>query len=215
MEIKNLTKHYGENTVYENFDLTVEDGRITCILGESGSGKTTLLNAVAGLISYDGEITAKKCSYVFQSPRLVPCLTVEDNLRLVCKDTGKIFEALKNLGIDDKAKEYPVRLSGGQAQRVSLARAFLYGGELMLLDEPFTALDLKLKHSVMGLFKEVWKNLKPTVLFVTHDVDEALLLSDRIIIIDGGKIKADFFNDGRDECLRLKIIDVLLDNGAV
>lgn len=214
MEIKNLTKRYGENTVYENFNLTVDDGRITCILGESGSGKTTLLNAVAGLTEYEGEITQKRCSYVFQSPRLVPCLTVEDNLKLVCKDTDRIFEALKNLGIEDKVKEYPVRLSGGQAQRVSLARAFLHGGELMLLDEPFTALDLKLKYSVMRLFKEAWQQTKPAVLFVTHDVDEALLLSDRIIIIESGKIKADFLNDANNERLRLKIIDILLDNGA-
>lgn len=210
-EIKNFCKSYGENTVYENFNLSVDDGEIVCILGESGSGKTTLLNAVAGLTDYTGEITKRKCSYVFQSPRLVPCLTVEGNLKLVCGDGQKILEMLKAFGVEDKAKSYPLKLSGGQAQRVSLARAFLFGGEIMLLDEPFSALDLKLKRSLFELFKLSWSQSKPTVLFVTHDVDEAAELSDRVVIIKKGKIVEIFKNDGQKEQLRSKIIRVLLD----
>ena len=94
IEIKNFSKSYSRNTVYENFNLTLNDGEITCILGESGSGKTTLLNAIAKLTEYGGSITNVKCSYIFQQPRLVPNLTVRGNLRLVCKDENKIFQKI-------------------------------------------------------------------------------------------------------------------------
>ena len=90
LEIKQLTKAYGKNEVYRGFDLSVEEGKITCILGESGSGKTTLLNCIAGLTDYIGQITPVKCSYVFQTPRLVPNLTAEQNLSLVCRDKARV-----------------------------------------------------------------------------------------------------------------------------
>jgi ABC-type nitrate/sulfonate/bicarbonate transport system ATPase subunit len=177
--------------LYSNFNLTVADGQITCILGESGCGKTTLLNGIAGIIPYDGSITKVKCSYIFQTPRLVPNLTVRDNLRLVCKNDDKICDMLKKVHLFEKANSYPKTLSGGQAQRVAIARAFLYDGDVILLDEPFSSLDLKLKQEMSELFLNIWQDTKKIALYVTHDIDEALSISNRIIVIHQGKITFD------------------------
>ena len=106
MRIENLTKKYGENTVYENFSLDINEGEITCILGESGSGKTTLLSCIAGITDFVGEISGVKCSYVFQTPRLVPNLTVYNNLKLVCSDDNNIEEILDGLFIKNKRNSY-------------------------------------------------------------------------------------------------------------
>lgn len=188
IEIANLTKKYSDTAVYENFNLSVEEGKITCILGESGSGKTTLLNAVAGLTKYNGSITQKKCSYIFQSPRLVPNLTVFGNLKLVCGDEEKINSILREVKLSDKAQSYPVNLSGGQAQRVSIARAFLFKSEVILMDEPFSSLDLKMKSEMIKLFFGLWRADKRTALFVMHDPLEALTIAHRILVIKDGVI---------------------------
>lgn len=211
MTIKNLTKRYGNVTVYENFNLEIEEGKITCILGESGCGKTTLLNCIARLTVFEGEITEVKCSYIFQTPRLVPNLTVEGNLKLICKDGTAVEGILEKVRLSDKKNAYPVSLSGGQAQRVSIARAFLYGGEIILLDEPFNSLDLKLKGEISALFKEVQSEFNRTALFVTHDVDEALNIAHRIIVINGGKPSLDISTEGsgKDE-LRKRLLTALI-----
>jgi NitT/TauT family transport system ATP-binding protein len=174
MKISNLCKSYGDNLVYQNFNLEIEDGKTTCILGSSGSGKTTLLNVIASLTDYSGEVTKVLPSYIFQSPRLIPNLTVVGNLKLVCSDEGKICEMLDKTGLIDKAKEYPAHLSGGQAQRVAILRSFLFKSDVILMDEPFASLDLKLKISIMDMFKTLRKEEGRTAIFVTHDVDEAV-----------------------------------------
>lgn len=188
IEIKNFSKSYQDVSVFKHFNLSLDEGKITCILGESGSGKTTLLNAVAGLIKYEGSISKLKCSYVFQTPRLVPNLTVYGNLKLVCNDDKKIMDMLARVRLTEKAKSYPVSLSGGQAQRVSIARAFLFESEIILMDEPFSSLDLKLKNEVTELFFDVWREDKRTALVVTHDVDEAVSVAHRIVVISGGEV---------------------------
>ncbi|MDE7167739.1 MAG: ABC transporter ATP-binding protein [Clostridia bacterium] len=211
IKIKNLTKRYGNLTVYENFNLELKDGEVTCILGESGCGKTTLLNCIAGLTDYEGEIIQVKCSYIFQTPRLVPNLTVGGNLKLICKDEKSIDDALAEVRLTDKKNAYPVALSGGQAQRVSIARAFLYGGEVILMDEPFTSLDLKLKKEISELFLQIQSESRRTALFVTHDVDEALSLAHRIIAIKGGEAVLDISTAGTDKDeLRKRLISVLI-----
>ena len=212
MQIENLTKKYGDLTVYENFSLDIEEGEITCILGESGSGKTTLLNCVADLTEYEGNIQKRKCSYVFQTPRLVPNLTVFKNLSLICADDKKINEMLERVHLTEKANAYPNFLSGGQAQRVSLARALLFGGDIILMDEPFSSLDLKLKKEISALFKNLQKEYGLTALFVTHDVDEALELSQRIIVIKGGKAVLDLRNNGEKsvENMRSELVSALV-----
>lgn len=209
MLIKIDEKKYGDKTVYKNFSLSVAEGKITCILGESGSGKTTLLNCVAGLSPFVGEIPALKCSCVFQTPRLVPNLTVLGNLRLVCNDENLILKTLDDLHLSDKKDAYPKTLSGGQAQRVALARALVYGGEIMLLDEPFSSLDLKLKMEISALFKNLQRQKNITSLFVTHDADEALSLGDEIIVIKNGAI---ILKKERSQLTRDALISVLIEN---
>lgn len=211
IQISNLTKRYGKDTVYENFNLSLEEGKITCILGESGCGKTTLLNCIANLTEYSGEIPKLETTYVFQSPRLVPCLTVRQNLGLVCKDGGKIESILKKVGLSDKTDKYPAMLSGGEAQRVSLARAFVFGGDILLMDEPFSSLDLKLKFSVCDMFLSLHRERNITALFVTHDIEEALKVADRIIILKkGGSYEELAVEEGKEDDLRKKLMQVLM-----
>lgn len=199
IELRNVTQKYGALTVYEKFSLSLEEGKIACILGASGCGKTTLLNMLAGLVPFSGTIEPMQpCSYIFQQPRLVPNLTVEGNLRLVCRDAARIRDMLGRVGLADKAKAYPVELSGGQAQRVSIARAFLHPSSLLLMDEPFSSLDTALKIRLMRLFAEIWREERRTVLFVTHDVEEAYMLAHRALVLRGGKIAADIDCGGGD-----------------
>ena len=199
IELRNVTQKYGALTVYENFSLSLEEGKIACILGTSGCGKTTLLNMLAGLVPFSGTIEPMQpCSYIFQQPRLVPNLTVEGNLRLVFRDAARIRDMLGRVGLADKAKAYPVELSGGQAQRVSIARAFLHPSSLLLMDEPFSSLDTALKIRLMRLFAEIWREERRTVLFVTHDVEEAYMLAHRALVLRGGKIAADIDCGGGD-----------------
>ncbi len=188
MIIKNLCKSYSSLKVFNGFNLDIEEGKVTCILGESGAGKSTLLNVIAGLTDYEGEVPAVRCSYIFQEPRLVPNLTVFKNLRLVCGDEEKINAMLERVKLSGKANSYPKTLSGGQAQRAAIARAFLFESDLVLMDEPFSSLDLRLKIDMMNAFGEVRSRDGRTAIFVTHDIDEALCLSDRIIVLSRGKI---------------------------
>ena len=211
IQISNLTKRYGKDTVYENFNISFEEGKITCILGESGCGKTTLLNCIANLIDFDGDIPRLEATYAFQTPRLVPCLTVRQNLEIVCKDSEKIKHILTKVGLSDKADKYPSMLSGGEAQRVSLARAFVFGGDILLLDEPFSSLDLKLKFSVCDLFLSLQRERNITALFVTHDIEEALKVADRIVILKKGGSYEDFpVERGKEDDLRKKLIQVFM-----
>ncbi len=211
IQIKNLTKRYGNLSVYENFNLDLEEGNITCILGESGCGKTTLLNCIAGLTDYKGEISKVKCSYIFQTPRLVPNLTVGGNLKLICKDENAVDAVLEKVRLTDQKGAYPIALSGGQAQRVAIARALLFGGEVILMDEPFSSLDLKLKKEITELFLQIQSESMRTALFVTHDVDEALAIAPRIIVINGGKTVLDVSSVGEDKDeLRKRLISALI-----
>ncbi len=213
ISIRNLCKTYGNLTVYDNFNLEIEEGKVTCILGESGSGKTTLLNCIARLTDFSGEIPELKCSYVFQSPRLVPNLTVYKNLSLVLDDSEKINAILQKVRLSEKANEYPRNLSGGQAQRAGLARAFLAVSDIILLDEPFASLDLKLKTEMERLFFEIRKADNRTALFVTHDIDEAINVANRIIVLKGGKTVFDYTRPPQADsggALRRALINALI-----
>lgn len=153
--VKNLTCSYEQKTIFDNFDVTFEQGKINVILGGSGVGKTTLLNAIAGIKSYEGQIEGCEdgVSYIFQKDRLIPSISVYKNLDLILKGVVKdkaerkrmIEQTAVDLEIFDVLKSLPSEISGGQAQRVSMARAFLYPSDVMLLDEPFKALDTALK----------------------------------------------------------------------
>lgn len=219
MNIKGLYKNFGELQLFNDFNLEVKSGEITCILGQSGCGKTTLLNMIAGIETYKGKIDHVKVSYVFQEPRLIPNLTVKENLSMVCNDEQKINSVLTAAEIVDKINDYPKTLSGGQAQRVSLCRAFLYDCDLLLMDEPFSSLDLKLKIKLMRTFFDMRKERNLTTLFVTHDVEEALCLANRVVVINGGKTVCDFYLNGcgireygEPNPERQKILNVILNS---
>lgn len=201
MEMKNIclsgiTKKYGENSVYDDFSLEIEEGKITCLLGPSGCGKTTLLNMLAGLTPYEGSIenVPARISYIFQEERLLPNLTVRKNISLVLgrhADEDKIDRLLERVELSGKADAYPSELSGGQAQRVAIARAFAYPSGLILMDEPFSSLDTALKIRLMRVFCDLWEEEKRTAVFVTHDAEEAYMLSHRALILKDGTIAAD------------------------
>ena len=188
MKIKNLNVAYGEKVIYKDFNLEIENGLITVILGESGAGKTTLLRAIANLCEYGGEIEKPNgISMVFQNDRLVKSLTVKENILLVNKDADATW-LLNEVGLGGYENAYPKTLSGGMARRVALARAFAGKGELALYDEPFINLDLKNKLSLINIVKKKYKQENKTLIVVTHDIKEAVLLADRIIVLKNGEV---------------------------
>ncbi len=189
IEIKNLSKSYGDKKVYENFNLDIETNEILVVLGESGSGKTTLLNCIAKLIGYGGDITGEThpVSYVFREDRLIPNLTVEKNLKLFCPDID-VKKELEKVGLLGEENAYPKSLSAGMSKRVSLVRAFSYPSKVLLMDEPFANLDIALKFSLIEQVKQMQSERPRTIVMVTHDIKEAVTLADRIVAIAHGKI---------------------------
>lgn len=197
--VKNLTCSYEQKTIFDNFDVTFEQGKINVILGGSGVGKTTLLNAIAGIKSYEGQIEGCEggVSYIFQKDRLIPSISVYKNLDLILKGVVKdkaehkrmIEQTAVDLEIFDVLKSLPSEISGGQAQRVSMARAFLYPSDVMLLDEPFKALDTALKTRLIKQFEALQEKKNKTVVFVTHAIDECLLLADDYFVFDDAPVK--------------------------
>lgn len=191
----NVNKNFNDLEILRNFNISFEENKISCLFGPSGVGKTTIANISAGLSSIDsGKINGIEnavYSYVFQDPRLLPWYSVYNNIDFVLKDVYddekrvNIINNYINLVELNGYEHYkPNALSGGMCQRVSLARAFAYPSNFLILDEPFKGLDLKLKNEMVSLFKKLWLESKRTVLFITHDVDEAADLSDTIYIIN-------------------------------
>lgn len=217
VEIKNLSVTYGKNEILSGVNLTVNAGEVVCVLGASGIGKTTLLNAIAGLIPYGGEITgAKSVSYVFQSPRLIGDLTAFKNVKFVAenKSDEEVYAALKLAGIGHKANAKTRTLSGGEKQRVQIARAVLADAPVFLFDEPFSSLDIASKKSLLKIVKTLAKVKGKSIIFVTHDVFEAAVLSDTLVFISGGGLTTFKFTEDLTEVQKLnKIYEVLsLDN---
>lgn len=192
---KNFSFSYPDKEIYKDFNAEFFGGKINVVLGASGVGKTTLLNALTGLSGFDGEIEnmPKNVSYIFQSDRLVKTISVEKNLDFVLKNAipdktarkNAIYDMAKLLEISDVLKRLPTEISGGQAQRVQMARAFLYPSEVMLLDEPFKGLDVSLKTRLIKKFLELWGRDGRTVVLVTHDVYDALLMGDKVFVLSG------------------------------
>ena len=188
LDIQELCFSYENKAVISNFSLQVGRGEILAVMGESGCGKTTLLRLIAGLEKPQlGSVGchADRIAYVFQEPRLFPWLTVTENLRAVMtdrKDTDSaIREALATVELTEKADSYPDELSGGMKIRVSLARALVSGGDLFLLDEPFSALNEELREVLAKKLKEIFKVRGITAILVTHQLSDAENLADRII----------------------------------
>ncbi|MFF5294289.1 ABC transporter ATP-binding protein [Paractinoplanes globisporus] len=190
-----VTRRYGERTVLDGLDLEIERGEFVALLGKSGCGKTTLLRALAGLDPVDGgtlEVPERR-TVVFQEHRLLPWWKVWRNVAIGLPRAtarARAQSALEEVGLDKHADAWPVTLSGGEAQRVALARALVREPELLLLDEPFAALDALTRLRMHGLVRDLTTRHRPAVLLVTHDVDEAILLADRVLTMRDGRIAA-------------------------
>ncbi len=189
IKLQNISKRYGDNIVYDGFNLDIEDNKTLVILGESGSGKTTLLNILMGLTDFDGQVLdfPNNVSAVFQRDRLVQNLTVEQNIKLTSPEAN-VEKILEEVGLMGKEKALPKSLSAGMARRVAIARAIVSDAPVIFMDEPFVNLDIGLKFALIEKLKERLKKEPKTVIAVTHDVKEAVTLADRIIVLANGKI---------------------------
>jgi sulfonate transport system ATP-binding protein len=193
VEVTALTRKYGDRAVLDGVDLRIAPGEFVALLGKSGSGKSTLLRALAGLdidVAGAGAIAVpENVSVVFQDSRLLPWARVLDNVVLGLKgqdDRGR--ESLAEVGLAGREKAWPNELSGGEQQRVALARSLVRKPELLLADEPFGALDALTRIKMHALLRKLCAAHQPAVLLVTHDVDESIVLADRVIVLDEGRL---------------------------
>lgn len=215
LKIENVTFSYGEENIIENIDLELHDNELVSLLGASGGGKSTLFHVISGLnrpqsgrVLLNGEdITGQPghISYMLQKDLLLPYRTIEDNvaLPLLLKGTkkaearkraGQLFE---EFGLSGTEKKYPSQLSGGMRQRAALLRTYMFSRDVALLDEPFSALDTMTKGDMHRWYQDVMDRIPLSTLFITHDIDEAILLSDRIYLLTGrpGRITDEFVID--------------------
>ncbi len=194
VHIRGLTRRFGERAVLDQLDLDLAPGSFTALLGRSGSGKTTLLRTLAGLDPAEGVTVPRPTTVVFQEPRLLPWAPVWQNVMLGLDGPdarSRAANALQEVGLARHADAWPLTLSGGEAARVALARALVRAPRLLLLDEPFAALDALTRLRMHTLVLDLWRRHGPAVLLVTHDVDEALALADRVLVLENGRIAAD------------------------
>ncbi|WP_374214393.1 ABC transporter ATP-binding protein [Streptomyces sp. Je 1-79] len=199
---RRLVRGFGERAVLKGIDLDLAPGEFTALLGRSGSGKSTLLRAVARLdhgVEGTGELVVPdRVSLSFQDSRLLPWLRVLDNVVLGLRGPGvreRGLTALEEVGLAGRDRSWPHELSGGEQQRAALARALVHDPELLLADEPFGALDALTRIRMHGLLRELYERHRPAVLLVTHDVDEAVELADRVLVLEDGLISLDITVD--------------------
>lgn len=247
IEASHLTVTYEQNgsafTALKDIDFTIEDGEFVCVVGHSGCGKSTLLRVLSGLMKADrGEVLidgkpvegpGTDRTVVFQQYSLFPWMTARKNILFGLEQAfpespktellQKADEYLQKTGLSEAADKYPYQLSGGMRQRVAIARALAMDTEILLLDEPFGALDTKSRTSLQELLSELWQSgeKKKTIVFVTHDIDEAILLADRIIFMKPGEIadsmkvpferprkKHELTNSDNFCCMRKSLVDL-------
>ncbi|MBI2324077.1 MAG: ATP-binding cassette domain-containing protein [Chloroflexi bacterium] len=198
IEVRDLVLRFDERAVLDGLTFTVEPGELVCVLGPSGCGKTTLLRVLGGLLRPTaGEVRIagepaerawRRCAFVFQAPRLVPWRTALDNVRLgqelrVGHANGSAQRYLEMVGLADLAARYPAMLSGGERQRVALARALAVEPEVILMDEPFSALDADTRARLRDEVVRIWRAERRTIVFVTHDAAEADALATRRLVL--------------------------------
>lgn len=231
ISLQNLGKSFGQVPVLSNINLDIQPGEFVAIVGRSGCGKSTLLRLIAGLETpTSGEIRLdarpliglnREARIMFQEARLLPWKRVLENVAIGSKRQGKQYGllALNQVGLGDRARAWTTQLSGGQRQRVALARALISQPRLLLLDEPLGALDALTRIEMQQLIETLWQEQKFTAILVTHDVEEAVYLADRVIVIEQGQIHLDVAIDllrprrsGSPEFARVKsqILDRIL-----
>jgi sulfonate transport system ATP-binding protein len=198
VSLRNFTRRFGANTVLNNINLDIAEGEFVALLGRSGSGKTTLLRTLAGLDPVqEGEATLPaERAVVFQEPRLLPWKRVWENVLMGLDTRAKTahpraLRALREVELAHREGAWPATLSGGEAQRAALARALVREPRLLLLDEPFASLDALTRIRMHSLVAALWQAHRPAVLLVTHDVDEAIALADRILVLANGNFIAE------------------------
>jgi sulfonate transport system ATP-binding protein len=198
VQLKNFSRRFGAHTVLNAINLDIAEGEFVALLGRSGSGKTTLLRTLAGLDAVqEGEAFLPAArAVVFQEPRLLPWKRVWENVLLGLDTRAKgardrALQALTEVELAQRADVWPATLSGGEAQRAALARALVREPKLLLLDEPFASLDALTRIRMHSLVAALWQAHRPAVLLVTHDVDEAIALADRVLVLADGKFIAE------------------------
>jgi ABC-type nitrate/sulfonate/bicarbonate transport system ATPase subunit len=214
LQLRDVGKSFGTTVALEPTSLNIEDGSFVAIVGPSGCGKSTLFNVIAGLLKPDsGEVqvadqvvtgTAGHVGYMLQKDLLMPWRTVEDNITMAARltrgvtadDRAEARQVAEQYGLGEFLRHYPHALSGGMRQRVAFMRTLVTRHPLLLLDEPFGALDAQTRLEMQQWLLQVWKEAQRTVLFITHDVDESIFLSDRVLVMSPrpGRIIADFVN---------------------
>jgi len=210
---RDIRRAFDGREVLQGVDVTIHPGEFEALLGRSGSGKSTFLRILGGLDpDYEGRaLVPEKLSVVFQDPRLLPWQRVQTNVGIGLRRTlqldrttvrARTQQALAEVGLEGHARSWPLTLSGGEAQRAALARALVREPQLLLLDEPFGALDALTRIRMHALLQELCRRHRPAVLVVTHDVDEALLLSDRVLVLTDGRVSLDLSVDLRSPRLR-------------
>lgn len=199
ISVKDLSVGYGLNHVLENLNFEIKSGEFIGIVGKSGTGKTTLLNTLAGFIEFNGNVNVRgTVGFCFQSHSLFYWMTVAENIGFgITRINGKekndiIADVLKRIDLEKYADKYPRELSGGQTQRVALGRAMAYNPNILMLDEPFSSLDIYTRDQMIDWVLKLISELKLTVLMVTHYLDEALILADRIFVVKEKNISNEF-----------------------
>ena len=195
---ENLTVSYQDTVILSDIHFTCSDSEFVAIVGKSGTGKSTFLKALADFIPYTGKIEMPESfGYVFQNYALFPWMTVETNIGFGLEGCSRsqrkkrVQEMLEKIEMTGYEKKYPAQLSGGQVQRVALARALAPDPEVMLMDEPYGALDHHTREKMQSWLLSIWKETQKTILFVTHYIEEAVFLADRIIVVSDKKFIAD------------------------
>jgi NitT/TauT family transport system ATP-binding protein len=193
LDVQIRAKRFGNgHLALQELCFSARPGEFVAIVGPSGAGKSTLLKIISGLdTQFEGSLqlpAAARLGFMFQEPRLMPWLTVQQNLQLVDKTASgaRLAAALASVGLEDCAALFPSQLSGGMQRRVALLRAFLVAPQLLLMDEPFQSLDAPTAGQLRALLQALWQGSKPTVLFVTHHLHEALALADRVLFLSSG-----------------------------
>lgn len=232
LEVKNISKSFEGKKVLDDVSIQLNKGEIVSLVGSSGSGKTTLFNIIAGLVKPDegtvllnGEdITgiSGNISYMLQKDMLLPYRTVLDNVALPLIIRGmkkneareKAAVYFEQFGISGYEKKYPASMSGGMRQRAALLRTYLFSSEVAILDEPFSALDMITKHDMHKWYIDVMRDINLSTLFVTHDIDEAIILSDRIYVLSadsGNIIKEIIINEEKTRSVEFNLTDKFLE----